>query len=63
MTTPVNGFLFLGDEYLLAGGTLDISQDSEIIPDTSKACQNLEKWSIRTLDVVKCIFYKLPYIF
>lgn len=35
--------MILNDKYLLAGGTLDISQNSEIIPDTSKACQNLEK--------------------
>lgn len=40
-------FLILIDKYLLAGGTLDISQYSEIIPDTSKACQNLEKQSRR----------------
>lgn len=37
-------FLILIDKYLLAGDTLDISQYSEIIPDTSKACQNLEKY-------------------
>lgn len=62
----MNGSLFLSEKYLLVGGTLDISQDSEIIPDTSKACQNLEKWSIRKLEGVKCIFYKhvkLPYIY
>lgn len=39
----MNGFTILIDEYLLARGTLDISQYSEVIPDTSKACQNLEK--------------------
>lgn len=37
-------FMSLIDKYLLAGGTLDISQYSEIIPDTSKACQNLKVW-------------------
>ncbi len=31
------------DWHLLAGGTLDIGQYSEVIPHTSKACQNLEK--------------------
>lgn len=44
-------FMILIDKYLLAGGTLDISQNSEIIPDTSKACQNLEKSRRRTLEV------------
>lgn len=27
---------------LLAGGTLDIGQNSEVIPHTSKACQDLD---------------------
>lgn len=40
--------MVLTDRYLLVRGTLDISQYSEIIPDTSKACQNLEK---RTLEM------------
>lgn len=35
--------MILIDKYLLAGCTLDISQYSEIISDTSKTCQNLEK--------------------
>lgn len=28
--------------HLLAGGTLDICQHGEVIPHTSKACQNLD---------------------
>lgn len=43
--------MILIDKHLLARGTLDISQYSEIIPDTSKACQNLEKSMRRTLEV------------
>lgn len=30
-------------EHLLKGGTLYICQSGEIIPDDSKACQNLKK--------------------
>lgn len=43
--------MMLIDKNLLAGGTLDISQYSEIIPDTSKACQNLGKSIRGTLEV------------
>lgn len=44
--------MILIDKYLLAGGTLDISQYSEIISDTSKTCQNLEKSMRRILEVL-----------
>ena len=50
--------------YLLAGGTLDIGQHSEVIPNTSKACQNLERNRNRWL-LVFCfyhIYYKIFYV-
>lgn len=37
--------LILTELHLLAGGTLDIGQYSEVIPYTSKTCQNLERHS------------------
>lgn len=43
--------MMLIDKYLLAGGTLDISQYGEVIPDTSKACQNLGESMRGTLEV------------
>lgn len=39
---PLKFSLVLIHKHLLAGGTLDVGQNSEVVPHTSKACQNLE---------------------